>query len=121
MSAARRWAPSVIWGAIIMVATSLPGSALPRGPDIPGLDKVVHAGLYGTLGFLVIRAMTGRARPGMAMALAVIALIAAADEWHQQWIPGRSMDAFDWAADVAGATLGATLSLTAQSRREIRS
>lgn len=121
MSNARRWAPSVIWGAVILVLTSLPGSALPHGPDIPGADKVVHGALYGMLGFLAGRALTGERVAVWVRTAVVIAGLAAADEWHQQWIPGRSADAFDWVADVAGATLGASLSRSAQLRRETRS
>lgn len=115
----------MLWGAIILVATSLPGSALPSAPAIPGVDKVVHGGMYGVLGALVARGMTVRGRVarwgwGWVVAGVVVAGFAAADEWHQQWIPGRGADALDWVADVAGATLGASLSRTALLRRETR-
>lgn len=125
MSDARRWAPAILWGTIILVATSLPGWALSSAPVIPGLDKVVHGGMYGVLGVFVARGMGARgmgARSGWAWIVAgvVVAGFAAADEWHQQWIPGRGADALDWVADVAGATLGASLSRTALVRRETR-
>lgn len=135
MSDARRWAPAIVWGAIILVATSLPGSALPSAPAIPGLDKVMHGGMYGVLGVFVARGMGVRGMrvrgmrvrgmgvgSGWAWIVAgvVVAGLAAADEWHQQWIPGRGADALDWVADVAGATLGASLSCTALVRRETR-
>ncbi|MFP5356179.1 MAG: VanZ family protein [Gemmatimonadota bacterium] len=108
MSDARRWAPAMLWGAIILVATSLPGSVLPSAPVIPGVDKVVHGGMYGVLGALVARGMTVRGRVarsgwGWIVAGVVVAGFAAADEWHQQWIPGRGADALDWVADVAPA------------------
>lgn len=38
-----------------------------------------------------------------------LALWGALDEAHQEWIPGRRMDADDLAADVAGAVSGAML------------
>lgn len=120
MSTARRWAPVMLWGAIILVATSLPGAALPNVSDIPGVDKVVHGALYGVLGALVARAIGAKSGSAWLAAGVVVALFAAVDEWHQQWIPGRSAEAFDWVADVAGATFGASLSRTALVRRETR-
>ena len=125
MSDARRWAPSAVWGMVILIATSIPGSAIPEGPSIPGIDKVVHGLLYGVLGWVVGRALTeGRGRRAWQVwgrAVVVMTGLAAADEWHQQWIPGRGADALDWVADVAGVTLGASLSRAAQVRRETRS
>ena len=120
MRVVRRWTPVALWGAMILAATSIPGAALPEGPRIPGLDKVVHGALYGVLGFLVARAVVKEGRGGWLLAGLAVATVAAADEWHQQWIPGRSADALDWVADVAGATLGASLSRTALVRRETR-
>jgi len=35
------------------------------------------------------------------------ALLGAVDEFHQQWIPGRSMEFFDWVADFVGGSTGA--------------
>lgn len=120
MSAVRRWSPAIVWGGMILVATSLPGSALPSTPVVPGADKLVHATLYGVLGWLVARAVEGRGQSAWAMVAIGVATFAAADEWHQQWIPGRSADAFDWVADVAGAMAGASLLRSAHGRRETR-
>ncbi len=39
----------------------------------------------------------------------ILALWGALDEAHQEWIPGRRMDADDLAADMAGAVSGAML------------
>ena len=54
-------------------------------------------------------------------AFAIVATVSAfgwADEWHQQFIPGRSREAADWAADTAGAALGvATLALLRRRER----
>jgi VanZ family protein len=35
-----------------------------------------------------------------------VSLLGAVDEWHQSFIPGRSMSLPDWVADTAGATVG---------------
>jgi VanZ family protein len=120
MSTARRWAPSLLWGAVILIATSLPASTLPAPPRVPGLDKVVHLSLYAVLAFLVGQAIGTSALRTIVVAALGIAVFAAADEWHQRWIPGRGADPMDWLADLAGAMLGFILSRTALARRETR-
>jgi len=123
MSRARRWAPSIAWSAVILVATSLPGSTFPSVSSVPGADKVVHGVMYGVLGFLVTRALDIGRAPGwggrVSGGLAAIAAFGALDEWHQRWIPGRGADSLDWGADVAGAAFGTLLYLrSALERRE---
>jgi VanZ family protein len=122
MSKARLWAPSVGWALVILVATSLPASTLPSLPAIPGLDKLVHAFLYGVLGALAVRPAlaTGRGARSLAWLVIAIAAFAALDEVHQLLVPGRSADPFDWMADMAGALLGMLLRLMAPRRRETR-
>ena len=62
-----------------------------------------------------------RRETGRGAAVAVVwaaifaALLGAVDEFHQQWIPGRSMDLLDWAADFAGGTAGGFCSAVAAS------
>lgn len=134
MSPVRRWGPTIAWGAAILLVTSIPGSVMPTTPVVPGLDKVVHLALYGTLGWLAGGAASaagsapGARRPidfaTALRALGAMACFAAADEWHQQFIPGRGADPLDWVADVAGAALGLalaalqTLTTSARARRE---
>ena len=104
---ARRWAAPVAWAAVILALTSLPGAQVPE-VELAYVDKLMHFALYGVLGVLTARA----ARPGarawrpVAASVAGIALVGALDEWHQRLVPGRSADAADWLADVAGATVG---------------
>ena len=100
-----RWIPVLLWIGVILTATSLPNA--PAAPAA-GVDKLGHLAMYGVLGMLVLRAAwDGPPTPrSVVLMLAAIALFAAADEWHQQFIPGRSAEVADWLADVAGATLG---------------
>ena len=115
----RRWVPTALWAALILVLTSVPGSSVPDGPA--GLDKVVHFGLYAVLGALATRALLERTRPAppaLLRLLLAIACFALADEAHQQLIPGRSLDALDIMADVAGAGVAIALTAAALSRRE---
>jgi VanZ family protein len=95
---------------------------------MPHIDKVVHFAMYAVLGFLTARALGGArtsrgavARPApraLALAIVAVALFAAADEWHQHWVPGRSTDVLDWCADVAGGTLALLLATRPVARPE---
>jgi VanZ family protein len=101
---ARRWWPPTLWATGLLVATSWPN---PNVPNVRSGDKVVHMVMYAGLAWLVARAEPGwvrRAAPLVLVAVAVSAL-GAVDEWHQQFIPGRSASAGDWLADSAGAVL----------------
>lgn len=120
MRRARRWAPSVLWGLGILTLTSLPAAALPVVPAIAGVDKLVHAAMYAVLAALITHAMSGHSLRTVLVLGGALALFAAADEWHQRWIPGRSADLLDWVADISGAAIGyAYSSRSARRRREI--
>lgn len=108
LSPVSRWLPPAIFAALILVATSWPDLDLGRLPT--RFDKVGHAGMYGIFGVLVLRA-TGRpaAWPTVVWSWVGIALFAATDEWHQQFISGRAAGVGDWTADVVGALLGILL------------
>ena len=105
-SAARRWAPALSWAALILLLGSRPVADLPL-PRIPGLDKVLHAAVYGVLGFLAVRALKATG-PWRALAWgAVIGLSwGFLDEWAQSATPGRTAELGDLLADMAGAAAG---------------
>jgi len=106
---ARRWVPPLVWAAFILVLTSIPGADLPQ-VAVRHADKFVHLGMYGVFGWLLARSLFRgeRARRAVVMAVLGVSLFGAADEWHQQFIPGRSMELFDWVADTTGALAGAS-------------
>jgi VanZ family protein len=101
------------WGLFMIILTSWPRPPrIPVVSAIPHADKITHFILYGVEAFLLYRAMRwpGRARRSFARVLAIVGVMAiwgVADEVHQYWIPGRSMEGGDVAADVTGATVGA--------------
>ena len=83
-------------------------------------DKAGHLAMYGVLGWLTMRAALA---PGQRRRVALVALVAissfgALDEWHQQFVPGRSQDRADWLADTVGAGLGIMLAAALGRRRE---
>ena len=104
------------WTVFLITLTSIPDPDF--GTGFPGMDKLAHFGFYGVAGFLCAlwRRESGRGAKGAVVFAAVlVVLLGAVDEIHQQWIPGRSMELLDWAADVAGGFAGALFSLAAVS------
>lgn len=104
-SAAARWTPPAVWVIFILVATSWPGISV--GPDALALDKVFHFSAYAILAALMLRATLSPRAWGTVFAVwAIVACFGALDEWHQAFIPRRSMSLADWIADTAGALVG---------------
>ena len=98
------------------VGTHLPLSGERGELPVAGADKLIHALMYAGLAGLLLAAVSVVRPPSIAAALGVVLLIAAyaaIDEWTQSWVPTRSADPSDWAADVAGASLGAIVFLVA--------
>ncbi len=112
-----RWLPPLAWAALILAASSIPQGHL---PEVRGVDKLAHLGMYGVLGFLTARAASAGSRPWRLFMLVLvgISVFGALDEWHQQFIPGRSADAHDWLADTLGAGFGSMISVAAFLRRD---
>ncbi len=104
------------WVALTLTLTSIPNPEF--GPSFPGADKIAHFGFYGVAGFLFV---LWRRESGTGAAVAVVwaalfaALLGAVDEFHQRWIPGRSMELLDWVMDFAGGTAGSFCSAVAAS------
>lgn len=77
---------------------------------LPGIDKVAHLLIYGTLAATVIVAHKPVLRSGSSLrvvlnTLVVCLLYGLSDEFHQSFIPGRYVSAGDVVADVIGAVL----------------
>jgi VanZ family protein len=116
----RAWRWALAWMALIFVLSSVPGSAIPEVP-VPQTDKLVHAVLYGVLGFLCARALAAttaiRGRRLVLFAALLATLYGVTDELHQLLTPRRSCDARDAAADAVGGLIGASLAVTLFRRR----
>jgi VanZ family protein len=103
------WGPVVLHMAFIFAASSTADL-----DPLPGrfVDKLAHMAVYALLGALIARALAG-GRPSATtpwhVALAVVAstLYGVSDEWHQSFVPGRTPDVLDIAADAVGAFGGA--------------
>jgi VanZ family protein len=93
--------------AIQLLITSLPGRDVPISVGHPW-DWFIHAGMYGGLGFLVVRAATlsGWARLRLTWLGVVLCAYGALDEVHQIFIAGRDGSPSDWAFDTIGVAAG---------------
>jgi VanZ family protein len=100
------WGPAVLWGALLFILSSQP--ALPSPPGVN--DKQAHAAAYGVLALLCLMGLTGWrwrrvAGASVLAAFALAVLYGISDEIHQAFVPGRTPDVADVAADAAGAAL----------------
>lgn len=78
--------------------------------NFPGADKVVHAILYGGLAATVslgLRRSERAVRPPLQFFAPVVFcfLYGLTDEFHQRYVPNRTCDVADLAADTLGALL----------------
>ena len=117
----RRWLPPLIWAGVILLGTSLPQDVVPV--QTSNIDKFLHFTIYTVFAFLLTRQISVDTTRGRAVFGAVLlaAAFAAADEWHQRFIPGRFPEFADWLADVAGAILGAVVYALVFDRRRTAS
>ena len=99
---------AIAWAGLIYYLSDQPG--LDVVPLFPGQDKVLHAIVYGILGFLVLGAMhaktNGYSPSQLWIAVGLAAFYGVLDEFHQRFVPGRSPETWDVVADAGGAMLG---------------
>ncbi len=79
----------------------------------PGQDKLFHGIMFGVLGAFYLGSM-GKSRTGYSLPQAAIASLyvlayGVSDEVHQYFVPGRTTETMDIAADAAGGLLMATI------------
>lgn len=102
--------PTLIWGIIIFVVSSIPSDKIPN-IQIFGIDKLVHIFAFFIFGFLIYRSIyfsIGNKLSFTKIAIYVILIIVIVgvlDELYQGLIPGRSTDIYDLVADVIGGVL----------------
>lgn len=99
----------LVMGTIFFVSHQ-PGSSL-HLPPFPGMDKMCHLAIYGLLALTVVWWLGVGTGQGEGAHLAPVALktvlfclvYGLTDEFHQSFIPGRSVSALDLLADTGGA------------------
>ncbi len=98
----------LVMGTIFFLSNQ-PGDTLSL-PDVPNIDKVLHAGIYGLLALTTLFAIgkkTTLARPCQVSFLVVVFCMfyGITDEYHQSFVPGRTPSIWDLCADTIGALL----------------
>jgi len=94
---------TLFWWALIWIVSSIPSEDMPS-LQILSVDKLAHMGVYFVLGYLMDIWLRGKqispVRRGLIYLLILIS--AALDEYHQTFIPGRSVSFFDFLANAFG-------------------
>jgi VanZ family protein len=107
--------PVILFSMLIYFVSSLSAPPAPTYPFEWG-DKINHAGAYGIMMILALRATRwlmprSPLAAQIAVALLYCMLYGGSDEIHQAFVPNRSSDIFDWIADTVGALLAIAFAL----------
>ncbi|MDF1536103.1 MAG: VanZ family protein [bacterium] len=104
----RTWGPAACVAAVILILSSIPGTAFPKHPD--RLNSAVHFLEFCLLGFFLTRAIsTWRPMGRLSLILtsaAICGTFGFLDEAHQFLIPYRMFDIMDLFYDILGAITG---------------
>ena len=114
------WLPVLLYCLLIFIQSSFPASE--HVPEFDFSDKLLHVGAYAVLGFLLYRAFSAKdngATPVrlIAMSIFLTALYGASDEIHQYFVPSRSAELLDFAADAIGGILGVMTAMIIHKNR----
>lgn len=112
----KKFIPGIAWFFIVLFLMCIPGNDLPRVDDWLHriyFDKWIHTGVFGLLCILFcmpfnrsVVSIQKRIQYFIVIAL-ITSLYGLITELIQKyWIPGRSYDLLDWAADSLGAVIG---------------
>jgi VanZ family protein len=118
--------PAIAWAAIIFYASSIPASKLPKFALMIS-DKVIHGTIFFVLGLLVYRALEPRIKSTAfswkRFLVAILAVIAYGflDEFHQGFVPGRSVDIKDATADAVGGLISGVMLYIFSLRKRVES
>jgi VanZ family protein len=107
---------SIVWMVLIWTISSLPSSELPSF-QVFGFDKIAHFSIYMIWGLLVNKHLL-KVRTHIVTSIAIYSLMclcASLDEWHQHYIPGRSVNVYDLLANLFGL-ITSLVTLTIQSK-----
>ena len=101
--------PTFFVVAVLFFLSSQPGGTFGHWLDHP-VDKVVHAIAFAGLGWSLCVWIRGARwqRGKLLYAIIVVVCVSvfgATDEFHQSFVPGRSVSAGDWLADTCGGII----------------
>jgi VanZ family protein len=102
--------PFIAFLLAIFIQSSFPAIELPKSEMI-SVDKIAHMGVFGLLTFLCYVSIIHLQKPNiftdkpLAWSAIISILYGASDEIHQSFVPNRSSEVQDWAADVLGVII----------------
>ena len=114
--------PAILWASVIFFGSSIPGTKLPSFAHLIN-DKVIHASIFFLLGLLVYRALEPKVKPAafdwrrLLIAISAVIIYGISDEFHQGFVPGRTVDYSDALADSLGGVFSALLIWLYERRR----
>jgi VanZ family protein len=107
-----RIVPMIVIMGTIFLLSHQPGDSLPL-PTFPGADKFAHMFAYAILAVTVLwflgKQGAERLKVTALLTVCFCLLYGMSDEFHQSFIPYRSVSVLDIVADTAGAALIAAL------------
>ncbi|MEO6550591.1 MAG: VanZ family protein [Ferruginibacter sp.] len=107
-----KFIPGIAWFFVVLTLLCLPGQDIPSNNLLSKIyfDKWVHTGIFGLLALLFMLPLALSAMDKKLKWQYFIRIAIATSLWglttefiQKYWIPGRSFDLFDWAADSLGA------------------
>jgi hypothetical protein len=110
----RGWLWPLLLATMIIVAS---GRGELAAPQVAGGDKVTHFLMFGLLATLVVR--NGFTPRHAWIAVLLVSLFGATDEWHQSFTPGRRVELADWVADTLGAAVAVAAYLGSPAYRAL--
>jgi VanZ family protein len=110
----KKFLPGIAWFFMLSVLVFLPGNDVPKVKwlDFPNFDKLVHAGLFGGLTFLFCWPFFNTTLPLKKKINYFLFISFMGIFWgisvefiQKYYVPGRSFDLLDWAADSIGVAI----------------
>ena len=101
------WLPVAVYMAAIFLASADSDPPMPERVSDKSLHLLAYAGLAVLVCRALLRGLPARVTRGAAFATLLISIgYAVTDELHQSFVPNRSADMYDLAADGVGAAAG---------------
>jgi VanZ family protein len=109
-----KFIPGIAWFFVVLVLICLPNDEIPKIGWLTNInfDKVIHIGIFGMLTVLFCWPFYNSSFPGKQRLQYFIKIAIATAVWglttefiQKFFVPGRSFDMFDWAADSLGALI----------------
>ena len=102
-----KWIPAVFIASCSFYLSSQ--EHIEHMPSFWNADKLVHFFCYSGFCFWVAFACNIKNYKKVWLPILIVSLWGVSDEFHQSFVPGRSVSVFDWMADTFGASLGAVV------------